>query len=125
MISDNKSKPKLRIKTEKKFGIKEENLIICASCRNPITTPESIITVDDKHIHKFTNTSGDILEIGCFSSADGCAVYEDSSTETTWFEGFSWSESLCSNCYSHLGWFYETGDNIFFGLILVNLSDSS
>jgi len=119
-----KRPPKLRIKTEKKFGIKEERLIVCANCGNPITTSGDITTVDGKHIHKFANPSGITFEIGCFSSADGCAVLVDSTTEATWFEGFSWSGSLCSNCFSHLGWFYEAGDNIFFGLILDNLSDS-
>ena len=122
--SGNKLPPELRIRTEKKFGIKEERLILCATCGNPITTAESIITVDGKHIHRFTNPAGVTFEIGCFSSADGCAVYEDSTNEATWFEGFSWSESVCSNCFSHLGWLYEAGDNIFFGLILDNISDS-
>lgn len=117
--------PKLRIKTEKKFGIEEERLILCASCGHPITTHGSTITVDGKHIHRFTNPGGITFEIGCFSSADGCAVLEESTTEDTWFRGFSWSGSLCSNCLSHLGWFYESGDNIFFGLILDALTDST
>lgn len=120
-----KRPPGLRIKTEKKFGIREERFILCANCGNPVTTSGSITTVDGKHIHKFRNPSGLMFEIGCFSSADGCAVLEDSTTDATWFEGFSWSVSLCANCFSHLGWFYESGDNIFFGLILDNIAESN
>jgi hypothetical protein len=120
----NNHPPKLRIRAEKKFGIKEERLILCANCGNPVTTSESVITVDGKHIHNFMNPSGVEYEIGCFASADGCAVFEEISTEATWFEGFSWSESICSNCFAHLGWLYESEDYIFFGLIVDNLSDS-
>ena len=113
-----------RIKTEKKFGMKGERLILCANCGNPITTSGSIIAVDEKHIHKFLNPDGITFEIGCFSSADGCSVLEESTTETTWFEGFSWSGSLCSNCFSHLGWLYESKENDFFGLIIENITES-
>jgi hypothetical protein len=122
--SGNKLPPKQRIRTEKKFGIKEERPIVCAHCGNLITTPENITTVDGKHIHRFRNPSGITFEIGCFSSADGCSVLDDSSGETTWFEGFRWSGCLCSNCLSHLGWFYRSGKNVFFGLILDSLVDS-
>ncbi len=122
--SENKPATTVRIRTEKKFGVKGERLILCANCGNPVTTSENIITVDGKHIHNFMNPSGVEYEIGCFASADGCEVFEETSTEATWFEGFSWSESICSNCFAHLGWLYESGDNTFFGLIVDNLSDS-
>ena len=122
--SGNNPPPKLRIRSEKKFGIKGERLILCANCGNPITTSESVITVDGEHIHSFTNPSGITYDIGCFASADGCAVFEETTTEATWFEGFSWSGSICSNCFTHLGWLYESEDHIFFGLIVDNLSDS-
>ncbi len=120
----NNPPPKVRIRSEKKFGIKEERLILCGTCGNPVTTSESVIAVDGKHIHSFMNPSGTTYEIGCFASADGCEVFEETSTEATWFEEFSWSGSICSNCLAHLGWLYESGDHIFFGLIVDNLSDS-
>lgn len=123
--SRNKRLQKPRIKKEKKFGINEDRLILCGNCGNPVTTSGNITTVDGKHIHKFRNPAGLMFEIGCFSSADGCAVLEDSTTEATWFEGFSWSGSLCSNCFSHLGWFYESGRNTFFGLIIDNIAESN
>jgi hypothetical protein len=122
--SKNKPEATVRIRTEKKFGVKGERLILCANCGNPVTTSEKIITVDGEHTHKFMNPSGVEYEIGCFASADGCEVFEETSTEATWFEGFSWSESICSNCFEPLGWLYESGDNTFFGLIIDNLSDS-
>ena len=115
---------KPRIKTEKKFGMNGERLMLCANCGNAITTSGSIVAVDDKHIQKFLNPDGIMFEIGCFSSADGCSILEESTTETTWFEGFSWSGCLCSNCFSHLGWFYESEDDAFFGLIIDSITES-
>jgi hypothetical protein len=120
---DGRPDAKVRIRTEKKFGIEEEHVISCKNCGNPITTPESIISVDGKHIHSFTNPAGIIFEISCFSSADGCIVIGDSTLEHTWFEGFDWSFSHCSACLIHLGWFYQSKEESFFGLILNLLAD--
>ena len=113
---------KLRIKTEKKFGIEEEQSIICKNCGNPLTVQGSMISVDGKHTHIFTNPAGVIFEIGCFSSADGCIIIGDSNLQHTWFEGFGWSFSHCSDCLVHLGWFYQSVNESFFGLILKHLT---
>ena len=113
-----------RIKVEKKFGINENRAIVCSNCSNVITTPESIISVDDEHEHAFTNPDGFTYEIGCFSDAEGCLVIGEPTDENTWFKGFSWSYSTCSGCNIHIGWYYENDKEGFFGLILDLLVDS-
>ena len=123
--SDDRPDARIRIKSEKKFGLEEERFILCANCGHAITMPESIITVDGKHIHEFTNPAGLTYEIGCFSSADGCTNYGEPTLDHTWFEGFGWSFSVCSNCFTHLGWFYTSGDESFYGLILDLLTDTA
>ena len=124
-VSDDEPPSQIKIKTEKKFGISENNFIICSNCRNPVAIPEHIITVNEQHTHTFKNPEGVTYEIGCFSLAEGCAVYGEATLEHTWFDGFTWSLSICSNCLTHLGWFYESGDESFFGLILDLLTDTS
>lgn len=114
-----------RIKEEKQFGFREEHVILCRECGNTITTPEYMIAVDGKHLHTFENPAGITYDISCYSSAEGCTVYGEPTPEHTWFEGFSWSFSLCSRCFSHLGWFYENGDEHFFGLIVDRLVDTT
>ncbi len=123
--SDKKPGVKVRIKTEKKFGLEEERSILCANCGNTITHPQSIITVDGHHTYSFTNPAGITYEIGCFSSADGCIVHDEPTLDHTWFEGFSWSFCICSSCLTHLGWFYQSGNENFFGLILDRLIEST
>ncbi len=123
--SGKKQVPGVRIKTEKKFGLDEGQFIHCKNCGNAITTPECFITVNGQHTYTFTNPEGFTYDIGCFSGAEGCIVYGDPTLEHTWFEGFSWTFSICSSCLIHLGWFYQSGNESFFGLILGRLVDSS
>lgn len=112
---------KVRIKAEKRFGLKEGHLILCKNCRNIITFPIHNIAINDEYIHKFTNPDGITFEISCFSFATGCVVHGIPVMDHTWFDGFSWCVSLCSNCYTHLGWHYKCEDMSFFGLILDRL----
>lgn len=116
---------KIRIKTEKKFGLPEESLILCRNCGNTITFPEHIISVNGQHQHTFTNPAGITYEIGCFSSAEGCIMYGEPTAEHSWFKDFTWSFTICSNCLVHLGWFYLSGSESFFGLIVDRLVDAT
>ena len=115
----------INIKREKKFGINQSHVIICKNCGHVITLPECIISVNGQHMHAFINPGGIAYEIGCFNSAEGCVVYGGPTLEHTWFNGFCWSFSICSNCLVHLGWYYERGDESFFGLIRDLLVDTA
>ena len=115
----------VRIKAEKKFGLRNNRVLLCSNCGNSITLPEHTISVNGEHIHTFTNPEGYSYEIGCFSDARGCIVDSEPVLEHTWFKGFAWRLSLCSSCLVHMGWCYERGNERFFGLIIDRLSDAS
>jgi hypothetical protein len=104
---------------------KEKESILCKNCKNEITTVEHSAVVNGQHAHIFKNPAGISFHIGCFSRAWGCIVYGIPTDEFTWFAGFSWCVALCSQCFTHLGWCYQSGGDSFFGLILANLVKDS
>lgn len=93
----------------------------CKLCKNLITDSTLKIEVNDHYLHYFTNPAGISFKIGCFSKAPGCIVQGTPTKEYTFFPGYSWCYALCSQCFSHLGWYYQTQDHHFYGLILNNL----
>ncbi len=101
-----------------------KNYILCRTCRKIITAPSSRISIQGSHQHVFFNPMGIVFEIGCFSSAPGCIQSGTLTYEFTWFDGYAWNISLCSSCYTHLGWYYQsnTGSS-FYGLILTQLEE--
>jgi filamentous hemagglutinin family protein len=104
---------------------KEKNAILCRSCKNKISSIDEMIEVNGHHRHAFKNPVGIIYQIGCYLNAKGCLVLGNPTDEYTWFPGFQWSLALCSQCFSHLGWFFQSSSDSFFGLILENLVDDS
>jgi hypothetical protein len=104
---------------------KEKNPIRCRICKNKITTVEHMIEMGGKHQHTFKNPSGLVFEIGLFSAASGCITLGTPTLDFTWFSGYAWNLALCSQCFGHLGWFYQSVDSSFFGLILENLIEES
>lgn len=100
-----------------------DRAICCKTCGHSITSRNHKKTVGGSHSHTFFNPAGIVYEIGCFKQAPGCHVAGESTAEFSWFSGYLWRFSFCSNCQSHLGWFYEQGESGFFGLILRQLMD--
>ncbi len=98
-----------------------DKAIFCKSCKELITRSEHKIQVGGSHTHTFFNPAGLIFELGCFQKAPGVAVMGEVTSEFSWFAGHVWCFALCRSCGVHLGWFYETGDSSFFGLILNTL----
>lgn len=101
---------------------REEKIFVCKSCGFHITSVDLAIEVNDGHHHTFFNPAGIIFEIRCFSEAQGCVMHGPSSSEFTWFQGYSWQIALCGSCSMHLGWHFSSGELGFFGLIEKNLS---
>ncbi len=110
-----------RIRSVKKFGPGGGQAVLCRNCGKRIASLESAVTVDEKHLHRFTNPSGITYEICCFAAAEGCVIQGEPTLEFTWFEDFSWRTVFCSGCLTHLGWFYQSGKESFYGLILDQL----
>jgi len=106
----------------KKRQKKEKDPAIrCIVCKNIITSDTDVISIAGQHRHSFRNPAGFSYEIGCFSSARGCVKLGEPTNEFTWFPGYSWCYSVCSKCYTHIGWYYQSADHHFYGLILNRL----
>lgn len=103
---------------------KREHLIICKFCHHLITSLNNVIDINGSHTHICTNPAGKTYTIGCFSEARGCLNIGESTIEYTWFPGFIWNYAICSLCHNHLGWFYLSDKNSFYGLILDNLIEN-
>ncbi len=97
--------------------------LLCRLCGRYITSPASKIEMAGKNVHVFTNPAGYVFRIGCFSAAPGCMVTGEPTEEYTWFSSYAWSYALCAGCMEHLGWFYDSGKDSFFGLILERLRE--
>jgi hypothetical protein len=100
-----------------------EKALRCRACNFAITAPKERFTQDGKHHHTFFNPAGIVYEIGCFKDAPGCLPYGSLSREFTWFKGYSWQVVYCKECLEHLGWYYATAGNGFFGLVLNRLRE--
>ncbi|MBU1342634.1 MAG: hypothetical protein KKE44_22745 [Proteobacteria bacterium] len=106
---------------ETKTISQEEKIIVCSYCNNPITDPSKQLIVNNSFRHIFANPHGYVFEIGCFSEAGGCTKASDSSSEFSWFAGFSWQIGICNACSTHLGWVFASDAKRFYGLILEKL----
>jgi len=94
-----------------------EKALFCSACGHLITYENQAVEMNGSHHHTFFNPAGIVYEIRCFSSAQGCLVYGESSSEFTWFAGYSWCLALCAGCHSHMGWSFSSGEAGFYGLI--------
>jgi hypothetical protein len=101
---------------------KMERVILCRSCRHPVTSASHGMEVNGRHRHTFPNPLGIVFQIGCYAVATGCVTRGQSTGEFSWFPGFSWCFALCANCHAHLGWHYRAGSGKnFYGLIIGQL----
>ena len=103
----------------------DKHKIFCKTCGYQITSREKKSEVNGQHQHTFRNPMGIVYEIGCFSLANGCVNHGTPTLEHSWFPNFMWRYAFCSNCMTHLGWFYQSGENSFYGLILENLEEGA
>lgn len=102
---------------EKGEESKDERLIRCAHCGQDITSIRYRLKVNGASQHTFFNPAGIVFQIRCFSRTFGCLASGPSSLDFSWFKGFSWRFLLCSACFSHLGWLFESATTSFSGLI--------
>ena len=92
--------------------------IYCAFCSAVITTEANRIEMAGSHDHQFTNPGGYRFQVGCFDEALGCSMSGSSTDEDTWFAGYGWCYAHCGECREQLGWFFDSGNDHFFGLVL-------
>ncbi|MDY6823922.1 MAG: cereblon family protein [Thermodesulfobacteriota bacterium] len=99
-------------------------LLLCRQCRQPITTPEHRIVVNNYHCHTFANPGGIVFDVGCFQRAPGCGHTGAPTDEFTWFPGYKWQIAVCGGCLLHMGWRFTSPAGEFHALILDNLVPS-
>ena len=100
---------------------KKDDLILCRNCLEKVTNSRSMAAKEGAWEHTFTNAYGYVFRVGCFTTAPGCIKVAEPTEEFTWFKGYQWQFCLCRNCMQHLGWYYSSGRDSFFGLILTEL----
>ena len=100
---------------------KREQMLLCRACGHGVTAREQKREVQGRHEHTFFNPAGIVYNIGCFRNAPGCQAVGESSAEFSWFAGCVWRVALCRSCLIHLGWQFQSGDDLFYGLILSRL----
>lgn len=101
--------------------IKPEKAVLCKACRSLVTSLDTKLSINGKHEHTFFNPAGIVFEVRCFSKAPGCVEHGVPTSEFTWFPVYSWQYCLCSTCFEHLGWYYTSPTDSFYGLIGGNL----
>lgn len=94
----------------------------CARCSAVITTESNRTEMSGSHDHQFTNPAGYRYHIGCFDQALGCSISGSATDDETWFAGYRWRLANCGECNAQLGWFFDSGEHHFFGLILERLA---
>lgn len=107
---------------ERETSIDDKRLRRCRRCDNPVTANRYAITVEGLHEHVQANPHGVVFLFGCFADAPGCDVVGDPTDEHTWFSGYRWQFALCDGCMTHLGWYFRSGGDGFFGLLLDRLT---
>lgn len=94
-------------------------MLVCASCKHPITKESERLDAFGGHVHERVNPSGIAFRIGLFSSAQGVVGVGLSSDEFPWFPAHRWRVVLCGGCFVHLGWsFANAQGSAFYGLVL-------
>jgi hypothetical protein len=122
-----KRNEKRRIKSESGSqtwqGEKKRRRYVCIACGRKITTSDMKFEKDGKIEHTFANPSGIVFRIGCFLTAPGTLASEKRTGQFSWFDGYMWSGCICIQCGLHLGWRFESGKSVFFGLILDRIKE--
>ncbi len=101
---------------------KDKKGVFCRGCTHQISTARKLFSIDGSQTHTFFNPAGIIYEIICFTTAPGCIIQGEASSNFPWFAGYTWRVAFCGNCFTHLGWLFESGESAFFGLILKKLA---
>jgi len=97
----------------------KKGYVYCAVCSHVVSHVDERIEVNGSHCHEFMNPHGFQFEIGCYRQALGCTISGDRTAADTWFMGYQWRYTSCTECHQHLGWIFDNhAADTFYGLIL-------
>jgi hypothetical protein len=105
------------IKLEEKTETRAQKAVRCKACGQVVTSPALAI---QPHEHTFRNPVGFSFHVVCYSDAPGAADVGEPTTAACWFPGYAWTFAICTQCHSHVGWWYSGSDR-FAGLIATRL----
>ncbi len=95
------------------------DLLYCVNCGKAITRERFGFAKDGSFVHTFTNPSGYVYKVGCFSNAPGTWIVGEYTGQFSWFKGYLWCYLLCEGCNSHMGWHFSSPESAgFHGIIL-------
>jgi len=94
-----------------------EKSILCRVCSATVTSPLEGMAKNGLHEHVFFNPTGTAFEIRCYKRAPGCLIQGEPTDDFSWFTSYNWQYALCSTCLTHLGWWFSSRSDSFFGLI--------
>ena len=107
--------PKLKAILEDEEATKA--FVYCAQCSYVLARADAGIEVHGSHAHFCTNPHGFQFHLRCFKEALGCAISGQPTAADSWFPTYRWRFASCGECQTHLGWFFESAEHHFFGLI--------
>ena len=92
--------------------------LYCAKCSHVIGRADDRIEVNGAFQHRLTNPAGITFDLGCYRDALGSTIAGERQAADSWFAGYLWRYASCAACGEHLGWYFDTSDHFFYGLIL-------
>jgi len=98
--------------------INQKKAYYCSVCKKLKANEKDKCLRNGVFTHHFINPSNNHFHIVTLSSVHDISLHGAATDECTWFAGFSWQFCYCLTCETHLGWYFESSKNQFFGLIL-------
>ncbi|XP_053206899.1 protein cereblon-like [Panonychus citri] len=79
--------------------------LCCIQCGSKICSREDIFSMSvEGPLQNYVNSNGHVHETLTVHRVSGLALVGRSSTQQSWFPGYSWTICECSNCGHHIGW---------------------
>lgn len=100
--------------------------LCCVGCGAKISTREDIFPMSvEGPLQNYVNTYGFVHETLTVHHASNLTLHGTSSTEQSWFPGYSWTICNCSECGHHIGWKFmsmkKTRPEYFWGISRSNI----
>ena len=95
--------------TASELSVDTAEPVVCNTCALPITTPEAVFQMGDA-VQVFTNPHGQVFDVVTVREATGIVAIGQPSRDFTWFPGYAWHVIACSQCNTHLGWYFSANE---------------
>nr|CAD2199922.1 unnamed protein product [Meloidogyne enterolobii]CAD2204801.1 unnamed protein product [Meloidogyne enterolobii] len=109
--------------------------LLCRYCGHSVTTASALINVKspaaydnwnltvlgvETIVQTFKNSVPETYNL-IFANGADLKFSGKAQTAETWFEGMSWRPCVCSACNTHIGWYFQSPEKDFVGLVIDNL----